>query len=78
MGVIAWLMIRSEVILAWSVEGSADVGTEGYFSFLHIFSCGQVIVEDSQVVLYRSQVAGGRIRFCFLHLFCGGQVVAKW
>ena len=29
MGVVAWSMIRSEVILAWGVEGGADAGARG-------------------------------------------------
>jgi len=38
-GVVAWLVIRSRVILVWGVEGGADAGARGevfpsYISFL--------------------------------------------
>ena len=55
MGVVAWLLIRSRVILVWGVEGGADAGARGeVFSFSHLFSGGQVVAEDSRVILYRS------------------------
>ena len=56
MGVVAWSMIRSEVILAWGVKGGADAGAGRgrSFSFLHLFSGGQVVAEDNRVILYRS------------------------
>ena len=56
-GGCCWSMIRSRVILAWGVEGRGAVPGQGQgrsFSFLHLFSGGQVVAEDSRVILYRS------------------------
>ena len=80
MGGVTWLMIRSEVILAWSVEGGAKIGARGRsLSFLHLFCGGQVVAEDSRVALYRTLVVGGKVLFSVYisPVFCGGQVIAE-